>query len=128
MLRNSAKIQPMSTAARFVRGLLLAAVLCTVGRVFSGASTHAQKNEITSHQPEIPVWIGNAQRQAHSECVVRVKQSQAYSSEAALPPIRGIALRLPYLASAVIPRTTNTARQSKGAALHQRPPPPPSSI
>jgi hypothetical protein len=128
MLRNSAKIQPMPTAARLIRGLLLAVVLCTVGRVFSGASTHALKNEVTSRQPESPVWIGNAQRQGHSEWVVRVKQSQAHSSDGPLPPIRGIALRLPYLTSAVIPWITNATRRSKGAALHQRPPPPSSSI
>jgi hypothetical protein len=117
MLRNSAKIQPMSDAARLTRALVLAAVLCTVGRVFSEASTHTQKSEVTSHQPRIPVWIGNA-----------LRQSLSHSSEAALPPIRSIALRLPCLKSAVIPRTTNAALRSKGAALHQRPPPPPSSI
>ena len=115
--RNSAKIQAMSNAARFIRALLLAAVLCAVGRAFSGASTHGQKYELTSHLPKIPVWIGEAER-----------QSQAYSQDAALPPIAGIALGLRNLTSVVIPGTTNVAHLTKGAALNQRPPPAPSSI
>lgn len=117
MLRNWAKIQPMSTAARISRALVLAAVLCTAGRVFSGASTHAQKDEVTSHQPKIPIWIDDAER-----------RSPAYSPDEALPSIPAIALGLPNLTSVVIPRITHASRRSKGAALFQRPPPPPSSI
>jgi len=78
-----------------------------------GASTHAQKNDLTSQQPKIPVWTGEAER-----------QSPAYSSDAALPPSSGIALGLRSLTSVVILRTSNAARRTKGAVLHQRPPPP----
>jgi hypothetical protein len=114
---KSGKIQAMFATVRFMRALLLIGFLCAAGRVYSTASAHVQKNELSSHHSKIPDWTGEAEQ-----------QGQSTPSDLALLPIPGNAPDLPNLASAVIPLTTNAVCRTKQPVLRQRPPPPRSLI